>query len=130
MIHASDLADALVTLCDKSNGQAIVEIDDGKKGGYTVKDVANALPDADSKTVRAIPIPFPVLGTIGALNGMVATAINRPAMLTLSTAKYLSHPDWTVKEPRRFNHAKWSPQFDLKAGLLDTIEWYRKNDLL
>lgn len=130
MIHASDLANALVTLCDKSNGQAIVEIDDGKKGGYAVKDVANALPDADSKTIRTIPIPFPVLGTIGALNGMVATAINRPAMLTLSTAKYLSHPDWTVREPRRFNHAKWSPQFDLKAGLQDTIEWYRKNDLL
>jgi len=130
MIHAGDLANALETLCDKSNGQAIIEIDDGMNGGYTVKDIANALPDTEGKTIRAIPVPFPVLGTIGALNGMIATAINRPAMLTLSTAKYLSHPDWTVKEPRRFKHAGWSPQFDLKAGLLNTIEWYRKNDLL
>ena len=130
MIHAADLADALVALCDKSNGQAIVEIDDGKKGGYTVKDVASALPDANAKTIRTIPLPFPVLGGIGSLNGLVAKAINRPAMLTFSTAKYLCHPDWTVKEPRRFKHANWSPQFDLKAGLLDTIEWYRKNDLL
>lgn len=130
MIHASDLAAALVVLCDKSNGQAIVEIDDGMAGGYTVKDVAQALPKGDTKTAKAIPVPFPVLGSIGAINGLVARAINRPAMLTLSTAKYLCHPDWTVKEPRRFKHASWSPQFDLKAGLLDTIEWYRKNDLL
>lgn len=130
MIHAADLAKALVALCDKSNGQAIVEIDDGMTGGYTVSDVAKALPDGTGEKMRAIPLPLPVLGSIGAINGLVARAINRPAMLTLSTANYLCHPDWTVKEPRRFKHANWSPQFDLKAGLLDTIDWYRKNDLL
>ena len=130
MIHAADLAKALVALCDKSNGQAIVEIDDGMTGGYTVSDVAKALPDGAGQKMRAIPLPLPVLGSIGAINGLVARAIKRPAMLTLSTANYLCHPDWTVKEPRRFKHANWSPQFDLKAGLLDTIEWYRKNDLL
>jgi len=130
MIHAADLAHALVVLCDKSNGQAIVEIDDGKNGGYTVKDVANALPEAGKKNIRTIPVPFPVLGSIGAVNGLVADILRRPAMLTLSTARYLCHPDWTVKEPRRFKHAEWSPQFDLKAGLENTIEWYRKNDLL
>lgn len=130
MIHASDLADALVVLCDKSNGQAIIEIDDGLAGGYTVKDVAKALPDGETKTTKAISVPFPVLGSVGAINGLIAKAINRPAMLTLSTARYLSHADWTVKEPRRFKHPHWSPHFDLKAGLLDTIEWYRKNDLL
>ncbi len=130
MIHATDLANALVTLCDKSNRQAIVEIDDGKNSGYTVKDVANALPAAGKRSVRTIPIPLPVLGSIGAVNGAIANILNRPAMLTLSTARYLCHPDWTVKEPRRFKHAGWSPQFDLKAGLQDTIDWYRKNDLL
>ncbi len=130
MIHAVDMAHALVALCDKSNGQAIVEIDDGKNGGYTVKDVVNALPDTGKKNIRTIPVPFPVLGGIGAVNGVIANILNRPAMLTLSTAKYLCHPDWTVKEPRRFKHTEWSPQFGLKAGLEDTIEWYRKNGLL
>lgn len=75
-------------------------------------------------------MPFPILGLVGGFNDMLARALNRPFMLTLSTARYLCHPDWTVKEPRRFNHAKWSPQFDLKSGLEDTLGWYRKNDLL
>ncbi len=130
MIHAADLAKALVALCDRSNKQAVLEIDDNQTGGYAIGDVIKALPDVSNGKVRAIPVPFPVLGALGSINDLLARALHRPFMLTLSTARYLSHPDWTVKEARRFKHANWSPQFDLKAGLEDTLTWYRKNDLL
>lgn len=130
MIHARDLADAISLLVDGSHGSSILEIDDGKSGGYQLKDVAEALSDGDQKAPKIFPLPFWAMGTIGAVNGMVASAINRPAMLTLSTAKYLCHNDWTVREPRRPSLPKWSPQFDLKAGLKDTTDWYRKNGLL
>lgn len=128
MIHAADLASAILALCDQSNKSAILEVDDGTTRGYTIEDVANAMPD--SKTLHQIPVPFPVLAAIGSINQLIANAINRPAMLTLSTARYLCHPDWTVKQPRRFRHEKWLPQFDLKAGLKNTIDWYRQNGLL
>lgn len=130
MIHAADMAQALVALCDQSNKQSVLEIDDNRPGGYTIKDVAAALPAAPAKKTTVVPVPFAVLGILGATNDMIAKAINRPFMLTLSTARYLCHPDWTVKEPRRFRHADWSPHFDLKAGLEDTVDWYRKNGLL
>lgn len=130
LIHAQDLAEALVALCDASNKQSIVEIDDGRSGGYSVKDVVEALPLDTGRKIKTVPVPFPILGLVGSFNDMLARALNRPFMLTLSTARYLCHPDWTVKEPRRFKHAKWSPQFDLKSGLEDTLGWYRKNDLL
>lgn len=145
LIHAADLATALTTLCDHSNKQAIVEIDDGHTdghtGGYDIRGVARAIPDISEKqdikktdtgkkTVRVVPLPFMVMGAIGAANDLLARILNRPFMLTLSTARYLCHPDWTVRESRRFKHPEWSPQFDLKAGLEDTLDWYRKNDLL
>lgn len=130
MIHAADLARAIAALCDGSNKQAILEIDDGIVGGYSIKDVAKALPGDGKKSVRYVPMPFAAMAGIGLVNEAIAHAINRPAMLTLSTARYLCHPDWTVKEPRRLKHDKWQPQFDLKAGLEDTLDWYRKNDLL
>ena len=130
LIHARDLAKALVALCDKSNKQAVLEIDDNHAGGYDIKAVAKALPGASDKKTTVIPLPFAVLGTIGGINDLLARAINKPFMLTLSTARYLSHPDWCVKEPRRFKHAGWSPHFDLEAGLKDTLDWYKKNDLL
>lgn len=130
MIHAADLAAAVAALTDRSGKQAILEVDDARTGGYTIKDVAAALPADSSRSMRYIPVPYPVMATLGAVNDLIALATRRPAMLTLSTARYLCYPDWTVKEARRLKHAEWTPQFDLKSGLQDTIDWYRKNGLL
>jgi len=129
-IHVRDLANAITLLSDGSNGSAILEIDDGKTGGYQVKDFAAALAGPGEKAPKTFSLPFWAIGCIGAVNGLIASAINRPAMLTLSTARYLCHKDWTVREPRRPHLPKWEPQFDLKAGLKDTTDWYRKNGLL
>lgn len=129
-IHVEDLAEAITQLCDGSHSKAIVEIDDTKAGGYRAKDIAKALAENTKKPPKIFSIPFWVLGTIGAINGMVASALNRPAMLTLSTARYLCHPDWTVREPRRPKLPNWSPHYDLKAGLRNTVDWYKKNGLL
>ena len=130
MIHAKDLANAIAILAAGSNSSAILEIDDGKTGGYRLKEIAEALAGPNQKAPKTFSLPFWAIGTIGAINGMFASAINRPAMLTLSTARYLCHPDWTVREPRRPNLPNWSPQFDLKTGLKDTTDWYKKNGLL
>ncbi len=130
MIHAQDLAGALTALLENKHASQILEIDDGKAGGYTIEDVAAAMLGRKNKTVKTFSLPFWAIGTIGAINGMVARAINRPAMLTLSTARYLCHSDWTVRLRRRPNLPNWSPQFDLIAGLKDTTDWYRKNGLL
>ena len=130
MIHVQDLARAITQLCDGSKSASILEIDDRKTGGYQLRDLAKALSLEGNKGPRILSIPFWLLGTIGMINGMIAHMINKPAMLTLSTARYLCHPDWTVREPRRPNLPNWSPQFDLKAGLSDTMNWYKKNELL
>lgn len=130
MIHASDLARAISVMCDHSNKAALIEIDDGKTGGYTIADVALALPISKDKALKQIALPYFLMAGLGAVNQLFSSVTRKPAMLTVSTARYLCHPDWTVREPRRFKHAQWMPQFDLKKGLADTIDWYRKKDLL
>ncbi|WP_262691307.1 NAD-dependent epimerase/dehydratase family protein [Kordiimonas aestuarii] len=130
MIHGHDMAQALVAFAQGGNERAIAEIDDRKPSGYTLADVAEALGGEDTKKPFIISLPFAVLGFIGFLNGLLAWALRRPAMLTLSTARYLCHSDWTVRASRRPKLENWAPQFDLKAGLEDTIRWYRKNGLL
>lgn len=129
MIHVQDLAAAICALCDQSKKTSILEIDDNHKRGYSIKDVAASMP-GNEKSMRYIPVPKPLLMTVGLINEWLALLIKKPAMLTASTARYLCHADWTVKESRRFRHEKWTPQFDLKSGLENTIEWYKKNDLL
>lgn len=130
MIHGRDMADALVALSAGGHDKAIYEIDDQHPGGYAIADVAAALTPKGGTKPIILPVPFPVLGFIGFLNGIVAHAVRKPAMLTLSTARYLCHNDWTVRNARRPNLNNWSPQFDLKSGLKNTTDWYRKNGLL
>ena len=130
MIHGEDLAAAITQLSFETNHTAIFEIDDGKTGGYQLSDVAEALADEKGKKPKAFAVPFWILGTVGAVNGMIASAVNRPTMLTLSAASYMCHPDWTVRERRRPKIANWTPQFDLKSGLKHTLDWYKKNGLL
>lgn len=130
MIHGHDMATALVALADGGFNSAVLEIDDGKSGGYTLADVAEALTPKGGKPPIALPIPFPILGLIGFFNGLFAHLIRRPAMLTLSTARYLCHDDWTVRNARRPHMTKWVPKYDLNSGLKTTIDWYRKNGLL
>ncbi|WP_417450812.1 NAD-dependent epimerase/dehydratase family protein [Kordiimonas sp.] len=130
MIHGHDMAMALVAFAHGGNEKAIVEVDDRKPGGYTLGDIAAALPSGRVRKPFIIPLPFPILGFIGLINGILAALSRRPAMLTLSTARYLCHSDWTARSSRRPSLENWAPQFDLKAGLEDTIGWYRKNGLL
>ncbi|NVJ69778.1 MAG: NAD-dependent epimerase/dehydratase family protein [Alphaproteobacteria bacterium] len=130
MIHGRDMASALVALAEGNHISDVLEIDDGKAGGYTLAEIAEILAPKGSKAPFLVPIPFPVLGFMGFINGLIANILRRPAMLTLSTARYLCHKDWTVRNARRPNMTNWSPQYDLKAGLKNTIDWYRKNGLL
>lgn len=128
MIHAADLAKAILCRAEGGATNTIEEIDDGAVDAYTIKDVINALNSA--KPVKAISAPFWLMATLGAGGDAIAKVTGKPSMLTVSTARYLCHPDWTVHNAKRFSCKSWSPQFDLKAGLNDTMNWYRKNQLL
>lgn len=130
MIHAADLAAAIACRVQSPTTRSIEEIDDNTINAYQISDVIAALPNAAAKPVRAVPMPFPILATLGAGGDLIARVTGKPSMLTISTARYLCHPDWRVDESKRFQCKSWAPQFDLKSGLEDTMQWYRKNQLL
>lgn len=127
MIHVDDLADAIVKLPDTGHNHDIVELDDGKANGYRLSDICNAVEAIDGKRPSLIPVPFPILALLGIFSDLIAHITRKPAMLTLSSAYHLSHPDWTIKNSRRPNIPNHSPRFGLEAGLQNTLEWYRQN---
>lgn len=137
MMHARDLADALTLLCHGGNAGQTVEIDDGHTGGYTLADVAAALPapfggtgGKRRKPPIILSVPTPLLVTLGLVNGAVARLVRRPVTLTGSSARYLCHADWTVRHALRPRLEGWQPKYTLPQGLAETIEWYRARDLL
>ena len=47
------------------------------------------------------------------------------AKLTRDRAAYIAHPDWVARGGNAALAGLWAPQFDLAAGIADTIAGYR-----
>ncbi|WCL53216.1 NAD-dependent epimerase/dehydratase family protein [Gimibacter soli] len=129
MIHGADMAEAIVAMLKGGFGGQIVEVDDGRDGGYRIDDIARALGD-DEKTPRVLAIPRPLVIFAGAIGSLVGRIIGKPLTLNLDKARLITHPDWLVRGARRPSIPGWTPVYDLKSGLKNTIEWYRLNRFL
>ena len=128
LIHADDLARALLTLASAGPSRVTLEIDDRRgdaANGYGFAEVAQAIGAALGTRPRIVPLPVAAL-TIAAT---VATAAARltGALPTLSRdrARYLAHPDWVARGGNTALADIWTPQFDLAAGIGDTVAGYR-----
>lgn len=126
LIHVEDLARAIGdTFEDKPELRAaIVELDDGKTGGYALSEVFDLiLPDENSNR-RYIGIPLPALLLIGALAAGFARLSGRVPMLTPGKARELCHPGLTCVNTHLSSLSSWKPRIEGKDGLPATLEWY------
>ena len=130
MIHGEDMARAISFLIDGSHAGEVVEVDDGKPGGYRMSDVAKALAACTEKPALVLTIPKFILMFMAAVNGLFARLMQRPTIFTYAKAREISFPDWTVRASRRPRLKSWQPHYTLSGGLKNTTEWYRQNGFL
>lgn len=122
LIHVDDLARALLALATAGPSHSILEIDDGAPGGYSHPEFANAIGTALDRRVRTIPLPLSMLH--------LAARIGLSPKLTPDRARYIAHPDWVARGGNGKLADVWSPQFDLAAGIADTVIGYRARNWL
>lgn len=123
VIHADDLARLLLALAapDAPSG-ILIEPDDGKPGGWTHRQFAQALGSA----VGTKPVIVSSPGMLLRLAARVDHLLRRDrAKLTVDRAAYFSHRNWVVEPKRAAPVDIWQPQIDTLQGLNDTAEWYR-----
>ena len=123
VIHVGDLARLLITLAGLSAPSSIlIEADDGKPGGWTHREFAQALGTAVGKKPAIVSAP-------GALLRLAARAdqlLRGPkAKLTVDRAAYFSHHNWVVETKRAAPAELWRPMIGTEAGLAETASWYR-----
>lgn len=127
IIHVDDLARLLLLLADGSsqNAPSVLEPDDGQQGGWSHRQLAEAIGDAVNKRVWAPHVPRSVL--------MAAARLDRffrgeKAKLTPDRASYMAHPDWTSSPERAVPARLWTPKIETRQGLADTAQWYRRHN--
>lgn len=124
MIHVDDLAELLLALVPSSPKfrHQTFEPDDGRDGGWSYKELAQAIGDAMGRRVFAPNLPESLLRGGAALDKIMR---GKNAKLTADRVGYMCHPNWVARSDKAVPPDIWTPSIPTKLGLQSTAEWYR-----
>lgn len=125
LIHVSDLAWLLVRLTDTAPAtrKQVYEPDDGREGGWSHKELAQAIARAVGR--RAVFAPHLPEGAMRLAARIDGALRGDRAKLTPDRVGYMSHPNWVARFDRKVPPAIWQPKITGEEGLRATAEWYR-----
>ncbi|MBA3863071.1 MAG: epimerase [Erythrobacter sp.] len=130
IIHADDLADLLVVLSGIAapSRKQIYEPDDGREGGWSHKELAQAIGHAVGKrSVFAPHLPRMVLESAAAADRLLR---GDRAKLTPDRVGYMCHPNWVARFDRAVPPGIWQPRIAGEEGLKATAQWYAREGWL
>jgi nucleoside-diphosphate-sugar epimerase len=131
IIHADDLARLLVVLAASNAAptkKRIYEPDDGREGGWSHKELAQAIGQAVGKrSVFAPHLPRTILDAAATADRLLR---GDRAKLTADRVSYMCHPNWVARFDRKVPPGIWQPQIAGPEGLKATAEWYKREGWL
>jgi nucleoside-diphosphate-sugar epimerase len=130
LVHVADLAEALALAVERPPAPSIYEIDDGREGGYTYRDMAEAAGRALGRRARTLAVPRTVMAGLARANVLRNTLGGPVEILTPGKVAEIFHPDWTVHDRRLAAAIGAQPHYDLASGFADTVAWYRQSKWL
>ncbi|KEO88168.1 epimerase [Erythrobacter sp. JL475] len=124
IIHVDDLAVLLLALAEQRGMNRIFEPDDGREGGWSHQELAQAIGRAVGKRrVFAPHLPKGVLNIAASADNFLR---GDKAKLTADRVGYMCHPNWVVRSDRRPQAGFWQPQISGEDGLRQTADWYTR----
>ena len=131
LIHVQDLANGILAMASKveTYGQTY-EISDANTAGYTMMDMAKQASDIMGWRVRCVPLPTPLVKTVGAMNDAFAPLFGVIPILGRGKARELAHSDWVAQHNLLNTTDIWSPTIAAGEGLDETLKSYAKDNLL
>ena len=131
IIHVHDLARLLLDLIDAPTAlvrHKLFEPDDGREGGWSHKELAQAIGQAVGRRRIVAPhLPARLLRTGAWIDGMVRGS---KARLTPDRVGYLTHPNWVSRSAFAVPSQVWEPRTAGEKGLASTAAWYREQGWL
>ena len=130
IIHVTDLARLLLALIDAPPAlvrKRMFEPDDGRTGGWSHRELAQAIGRAVGRRVFAPHLPQLVLHLGARFDRLLR---GDSARLTVDRIGYMTHPNWVARSDRKVPRAVWEPVIPGEEGLRETADWYRREGWL
>lgn len=130
LVHVADLAEALALALDQPPPPSTYEIDDGRDGGYSYRDLADAAGRALGRRPWSLAVPRAVMAAVARVNAIRHSLGGSVQILTPGKVSEIFHSDWTAHDRRFAATLGLHPRFDLATGFSETILWYRQQGWL
>ena len=126
LIYVKDLVDAMVTAAENPVGQEnIFFITDGNN--YSWDEVAQTAMNIIGVKAKTVVIPEWVLPPAALLAEVWSSLGSAPALLNRQKVKEICEKSWTASAKKFFASHSFQPRYDLKRGLAESVDWYKKN---
>jgi 2-alkyl-3-oxoalkanoate reductase len=126
MIHADDLAAAIEAAFATRAICRVLEVHDGRAGGYSWAEMIDAAAAALGTRPVRVRVPAPVLRLIALAGAGKAALTGSPVMLTPDKLREVLHADWVVRDETLTEISGWRPAFSLAEGFRQTVAWYHR----
>jgi nucleoside-diphosphate-sugar epimerase len=126
LLHVADLAAAVERLLVGEGWDGrIVELDDGRSGGYGWSDLLEAAGRHLGRPVRPIAVPHWLLGGPARVNQWICAACGRSTYYSPGKVSEFFHPDWVAHPSADGPLGGWRARVTFETGFPATLEWYR-----
>jgi nucleoside-diphosphate-sugar epimerase len=123
-VHAADLASALLAIADAPTTGRIYTPCHPEV--FTSAEFVRAVGTAVGKSVRTLRVPSALGRIMLSVTEAAARIAGQTTILTADKANEFFQPAWTGDPTPLMRDCKWRPVHDLRSGLADTCQWYRK----
>lgn len=130
LINATDVSSAVVAMAKAGDHDAIYELTDDVRDGYTWGEIARAAGQSVGTSPSVIRIPPFILRAGGHISGISARLIGKTPILTAGKVREMLHGDWSSSASAQPPPEIWRPQVTLKDGFSDTAKWYKSRHWL
>lgn len=126
LLHVADLAAAVERLlADDAWTGRILEVDDGREGGYGWSDLVEAAGRHLGRPVRRVAVPRGLLWAPAQASQWLGAALGRATYYSPGKLSEVFHPDWVARTSADGPLGDWRARFTFETGFPATLEWYR-----
>lgn len=128
-IYVKDLVDAAFLGLESNVRNGVYFVADGDV--YTDKEYTRLVKESIGKNhVLSLKVPLWLLRAVSVIAENISRLTKKPSTLNRDKYKIMKQRNWECDITPLFNDLRFSPKYNLKKGLEESIKWYKENGWL
>lgn len=129
LVYVKDLVEAIIVAAESelAASQTYFVAD---KRPYSWEEAFDIMAEVMGVRAKTVKIPKTVLFTVASLLELISKFTEKPPALSLHKSKDMTRRYWVCDVSKAKRDLGWEARYDFRAGVTETVKWYRENGWL